>query len=66
MKRLCLDFELEGNETHTHPLGHNKSYVKYPFYGYNSDSNHDTVDILATLKSGTTKAVALKLLLEMK
>lgn len=52
---------MQGNET---PVGHNKTYVLYPFYGYNNDSKHDTIDLLAALKTGTTK-VALKLLLEM-
>lgn len=61
-----MDFELEGNETPHLPEGHNKRYVQYPFYGYNNDSKHDTVDFLAALKTGTTKAAALKLLLEMK
>lgn len=61
-----MDFELEGNE-HTHTLvDHNKRCTLYPFYGYNNDSKHDTVDILAALKIGTTKAAGLKLLLEMK
>lgn len=56
-----MDFELQGNVT---SVGLNKRYVVYPFYGYNNDSKHDTVDLPTALKTGATK-VALKLLLEM-